>query len=123
MEKELLRRQETRLIGTKIYRRNITDMIQYINSGEDIDNFVKFSYSIYTDLIYKKCFGKTTKQLRIERHIPSNKNIRDFLTVEELEQVQDIEDKVRRKCIKEGWIKLKPTVAYQKVKEFLQLDN
>lgn len=123
MEKELIRRTETRIIGTKIYRKNLTDMIQFINSGEEVDDFIHFSYKIYTDLVYKKVFGLTTKQLRIERKWKPNINIRDFLTVEELAQVQQVEEQIRKECIKQGWVKLKPTEAYQKVKQFLKLDN
>lgn len=123
MEKELLRRQETRLIGTKIYRRNYTDLIQYITNGEDIDSFVKFAYSSFTDLIYKKVFGKTAKQLRIERKVKENQNLRDFLEVDELRQIQFWEEQVRKFCVKNKLIKLHSKEVFNQVKEFLQLDN
>ena len=123
---ELLRWNETREVGIKMYRRPFTDVIQFINSGEPVDDFIKFSYGIYTDLIYKKLFNKTAKEFRIEHNYTSDKNIRNCLNEEELKQVQDLEELVRKECIKNGWVKLKPQVAYQKVKEFLfnkTLDN
>ena len=118
---ELMRWNETRTVGIKMYRRPFTDVIQCINSGEPVDDFIKFSYGYYTDLIYKKLFNKTAKQLRIERDFTSKQNIRNCLTEQELMQVQDLEEEVRKECIKNGWIKLKPNEAYQKVKNFLEI--
>lgn len=91
LEKELLTRIETRAI-TKIKRKELTDTIK--NCIDDEGNFKKFAFSNYTRLIYKKVLGKEIKKIKEERNIPKDKNIRNYLTIEELEKVQEIESKV-----------------------------
>ena len=90
MKNELQARQETRHISTSI-RKSLTDSI---NNNTDEGNFKTYAYSNYSKLIYKKLFGKTVKKLKEERGIPEKANPRDYLTIEELERVQEIESKI-----------------------------
>lgn len=90
MKNELQARQETRHISTSI-RKSLTDSI---NNNTDEGNFKTYAYSNYSKLIYKKLFGKTVKKLKEERGIPEKANLRDYLTIEELERVQEIESKI-----------------------------
>lgn len=49
------------------------------------------AYSTYTNIIYKAVFGKNAAQLRSELGITKKDNLRDFLSEEELKQVQNVE--------------------------------
>ena len=51
-------------------------------------------YSNYTDLAYKAALGKTSRQIREERGLDKKDNVRDYLTVEEVEQVMKVEDAI-----------------------------
>lgn len=91
MKKELQARVETRALS-KNMRKDLTDTIK--NCVTDESNFKRFAYSNYSKLVYKKILGKTVKKTKEERNIPKNKRLRDYLTIEELEKVQDLESKI-----------------------------
>ena len=91
MEKELKARIETRHLGVGI-RKSLTDSIK--NCVTDEGNFKKFAFGNYTKLIYKKVLGKDVKKSKEERGLKEKDNIRDFMSIEELEKVQELESKV-----------------------------
>lgn len=91
MENELKVRKETRVIGVSV-RKSLGDTIK--NKTDEGTNFKKFAYSNYTKLVYKKILGKTVKKLKEERGLKQKDNLRDFLTIEELEKVQELESKI-----------------------------
>lgn len=120
MEQELLRRRETRQIGKTIERKELTNFIQFVNGNEEND-FVKWSYKLYTDIVYKIVFkGQTAKEKRIELNLKDNQNLRDFLSYEELQQVQYWEKYIKNIAIKNNWHKLPSKECYKKVKEFMK---
>ena len=53
-----------------------------------------FAYPNFTKLIYKKVFGKTAKELRVERGCKNNDALRDTFTAEELKAVESLEMRV-----------------------------
>ena len=91
MEKELTARIQTRHIGIEI-RKSLTDTIK--NCVTDEGNFKNWAYSTYSKLVYKKVLGKDVKKAKAERSVKEKENIRDYLTIEELEKVQDLESKI-----------------------------
>lgn len=90
-KKELLVRINTRRL-VKEKRLNLTDSIK--NCVTDESNFKKFAFSNYSKLVYKKVLGKDVKKSKEERGLKEKDNLRDFLTIEELEKVQDLESKI-----------------------------
>ena len=90
-KKELLARTQTRFIG-KRDRINLTDAIKDHVSPEG--NFKKFAYGNYTKLVYKRVLGMDVKKAKEARKVPESGNLRDFLTIEELDKVQDLESKI-----------------------------
>lgn len=89
--KELQARSETRHIG-KAIRHSLTDAInQHMTDGT---NSKKFAYSNYTKLVYKRVLGMDVKKAKEARNVPEGKNLRDFLTMPELEAVQALESKI-----------------------------
>ena len=91
MKNELQARQETRHIGIEA-RNKLTDMIK--NKVDEEGNFKKFAYSNYSKLVYKKVIGKNVKKIKEERNLKKSDNLRNFLTIEELEKVQELESKI-----------------------------
>ena len=91
MKKELTARIQTRHIGI-IARKNLTDTIKKCVTDEG--NFKNWAYSTYSKLVYKKILGKDVKKAKLERNVKDNENIRDYLTIEELEKVQELESKI-----------------------------
>ena len=122
MEKELLHWNETRAIG-KQFRMRYTDDIQILKDLSNDPNWKNFSFSLYSDLIYKKAFnGKTAHQLKVERNL-QGKTLRSYLTIEELEEVNKWEDQVHL-FIWKNKLYTKPIgEAYKEVKKFLGLDK
>ena len=57
-------------------------------------NFKSFAYSNYTRLVYKKILGKDVKKAKEELGLTKNDNLRDYLTIEQLKQAQDLESKI-----------------------------
>ena len=82
---------ETRHIGI-IARRSLTDAIK--NYVTDESKFKSFAYSTYSKLVYKKVLGKTVKKIKEERNLKVEDNLRNFLTIIELEKVQELESKI-----------------------------
>jgi len=115
-KKELLARTETRKIG-KAARLSITDAISSHVSPDG--NFKKFAYGNYTKLVYKRVLGMDVKKAKEARKVPESGNLRDFLTIEELDEVQDIESKIA------GFIEVSDTDGkndkeiYQMVKKWI----
>ena len=91
MKKELLVRINTRHL-VKEKRKELTDTIK--NCVTDESNFKNFAFSNYSILVYKKVLGKDVKKSKEERGLKEKDNLRDFLTIEELEKVQDLESKI-----------------------------
>lgn len=90
-KKELQARSETRHIG-KAIRHSLTDAInQHMTDGT---NSKKFAYGNYTKLVYKRVLGMDVKKAKEERNVPDGKNLRDFLTMTELDSVQALESKI-----------------------------
>lgn len=116
MRSELLARAETRKIG-KAARLSITDAISDHVSPEG--NFKKFAYGNYTKLVYKRVLGMDVKMAKAARKVPEGGNLRDFLTIEELDKVQDLESKIA------GFIEVSDTDGkndkeiYQMVKKWI----
>ena len=61
---------------------------------EDGSNSKKFAYGNYTKLVYKRILGMDVKHAKESRKVPENRNLRDFLTMEELDRVQALESKI-----------------------------
>lgn len=116
MRTELLARVETRGIG-KEARLSITDAINSHVSPEG--NFKKFAYGNYTKLVYKRVLGMDVKHAKEARGVPESGNLRDYLTIEELNRVQDLESKIA------GFIEVSDTEGkndkeiYQMVKKWI----
>ena len=116
LRSELLARVETRAIG-KAARLSITDAIKDHVSPEG--NFKKFAYGNYTKLVYKRVLGMDVKKAKEARKVPEGGNLRDFLTIEELDKVQDLESKIA------GFIEVSDTDGkndkeiYQMVKKWI----
>jgi Rha family phage regulatory protein len=91
MEGELIVRQETRHIGIKI-RHILTDSIN--NHVSDVGRFKFYAYGNYTKMVYKKVLGMDVKKAKKIRGLKETDKIRDFLTISELETVQNIESKI-----------------------------
>ena len=91
MKKELLARTDTRKIG-KIARLSITDAINKHISSDG--NFKKYAYGNYSKLVYKRVLGIDVKHAKEQRGVPDGGNLRNFLTIEELDKVQDLESKI-----------------------------
>lgn len=116
MRSELLARSETRKIG-KAARLSITDAISGHVSPEG--NFKKFAYGNYTKLVYKRVLGTDVKKAKEARRVPDGGNLRDYLTADELDKVQELESKIA------GFIEVSDTAGkddkqiYQMVKAWI----
>ncbi|MGG4344901.1 BRO family protein [Paenibacillus lautus] len=73
-------------------RHTLTDSIR--DNVEDSPN-KKFVYKHFTDLVYKVTLGFSAKELRMQRGLGKEDELRDYLTVEELKLVQKKEEQVR----------------------------
>lgn len=72
----------------------------------------KFAYPNYTKLIYKTMFGKTMKELQTQYGVKVKESIRDYVTADELKQIEDMEMLVSS-LISCGW-------GYDQIKSFVQ---
>lgn len=91
MKNELQARVETRHIG--IYNRKLlTDAIR--DKVDEGTTFKSFAYSNYSKLVYKKVLGETVKSFKERNHIPEKDNVRNHMTVDQLDKVQEIESKI-----------------------------
>ena len=91
MESELQARIQTRHIGIAA-RKDLGSVIKTCVTDEG--NFKSFAYSNYTRLVYKKILGKDVKKAKEELGLTKNDNLRDYLTIEQLKQAQDLESKI-----------------------------
>lgn len=88
MEKELASWRKTRGLAVSI-RKSLTDAIK-----DNLDTTKPFVYSNYTKLAVKKTFGKSIDEIREERGISKDKNLRDFLNSEETERLNKMESEI-----------------------------
>ena len=66
MKKYLIGRADTRNVG-KLVHRQMTDTVQIMNElHPEVTDFVNHSYLLYSNLVYKKLYGKTASQLKEE---------------------------------------------------------
>lgn len=75
----------------------------------------KFMYPNYTKLIYKTLFGKTMNELREQYNVKGKESIRDYLTSEQLKEVESAEMLVSS-LINCGW-------GYDQIKQFIQQNH
>lgn len=94
MEKELKRlyaeRQKWEIERAKgvVIRHVLTDTIKM--KVADSPN-KKFMYPNYTKMIYKFIFGKTIDELREQYGVKGKESLRDYITTEELREVESLE--------------------------------
>ena len=72
----------------------------------------RFAYPNYTKLIYKTLFGKTMKELQEEYGVKPKESLRDYLTADQLKDVENMEMLVSS-LINCGW-------GYDEIKTFIQ---
>ncbi len=118
MESELKRiyeeRQQWQIERNKgiIVRHILTDTIKM--KVPDSPN-KRFAYPNYTKLIYKTLFGKTVKELQEQYGVKGKESIRDYVTADELAQIEAMEMLVSS-LINCGW-------GYDQIKSFIQENN
>lgn len=118
MEKELRRiyteRQQWQIERDKgvVIRHILTDTIK-LKVAESPNK--RFAYPNYTKLIYKTLFGKSMSELKEQYGVKGKETIRDYLTSEELRQVESMEMLVSS-LINCGW-------GYEQIKEFIQKET
>lgn len=118
MEKELRRiyteRQQWQIERDKgvVIRHILTDTIK-LKVAESPNK--RFAYPNYTKLIYKTLFGKSMSELKEQYGVKGKETIRDYLTSEELRQVESMEMLVSS-LINCGW-------GYDQIKEFVQKET
>lgn len=118
MEKELKRiyseRQQWEIERAKgvLVRHILTDTIKMKVADSP---HKKFMYPNYTKLIYKTLFGKSLKDLQKEYAVKPKETIRDYLTSEQLKDVESAEMLVSS-LINCGW-------GYEQIKEFIQQNS
>ena len=116
MKHELSARKETRHIS-KVFRNSLTASIR--NNIDNDGRFKQYAYSNYTKLVYKKVLGMTVKKFKKKHNIPIDDNIRDYLDVETLSYVQELESKIAT-IIEFSKNKDKKEV-YQEVKNYIDI--
>lgn len=89
MRQELQRCNAAKL-ERKPIRRTLTDAIKAMPDSPH----KKWKYAQYTNLVYLAAFGKTAKEIRMERGAKKTDTASDFLTAGELEQVNAYENRV-----------------------------
>ena len=103
MREELLRRSTNR-IALKPIRREMTDIIQTVDSSE-------WAYKKYTDLAYKAVTGKIACKLREERGAPKKAAAIEYMTADEIHAVTEMTYKIG--------VLLEMGMDYQQVKALL----
>lgn len=93
-------------------RQSLTKAIQQSTENERMHGH---AYSTYTNCIYKVLFGMDAAHLRKELGVGKKENIRDYLTEEQLKEVQSMECLVSG-LVDCGW-------DYDKVKSFIEQNN
>lgn len=115
MEKELKRlykeRQQWEIERAKgiLVRHILTDTIKM--KVADSPN-KRFAYPNYTKMIYKTIFGKSLKELQAQYKVKEKESIRDYVTAEELKQIESMEMLVSS-LINCEW-------GYEQIKDFVQ---
>ena len=115
MERELKRlfeeRKRTEIERAKgiIIRHVLTDTIKM--KIADSPN-KKFAYPNYTKLIYRTIFGKSLKELQADFGVKPKETIRDYMTAEQLKEVESMEMLVSS-LINLG-------MSYDEIKSFIQ---
>lgn len=115
MEQELRRiyteRQQWQIERDKgvIIRHILTDTIKMKIADSP---HKRFAYPNYTKLIYKTLFGKTMKELQEEYGVKPKESLRDYLTADQLKDVENMEMLVSS-LINCGW-------GYDEIKTFIQ---
>lgn len=115
MEKELkrlyLERQQWEIERAKgiVIRHILTDTIKMKVADSP---HKRFMYPNYTKLIYKTIFGRTFKELQEEYGIKAKESLRDYLTSEQLKDVESMEMLVSS-LINCGW-------GYEQIKQFVE---
>ncbi len=104
-EKQKTAIERAKGIGIRIA---LTDVIKA--SGEN-ERMHGHAFSLYTDLIYRALFGKTSKQLREFFNISKKQNLRDYLNASEIAAVAKYED-LAKSLMNAGW-------GYSEIKKFL----
>jgi hypothetical protein len=97
----------------KVVRRTWTDAVKdWITAHEDelTDNDKKFVWVHISDGLNKGLFGRTSKQLKQDWKLKPNQQIRDYMSVQELKYVEDIEDLAMR-ILDKHRLTIKPTIA------------
>ncbi|MFR7821056.1 MAG: Rha family transcriptional regulator [Candidatus Pseudoruminococcus sp.] len=118
MEKELKRiyaeRQQWEIERAKgvLVRHILTDTIKLKVADSP---HKRFMYPNYTKMIYKALFGKTLKELQEEVGVKPKESIRDYLTSEQLKDVESMEMLVSS-LINCGW-------GYEQIKEFIHQNS
>ncbi|WP_294402925.1 Rha family transcriptional regulator [uncultured Clostridium sp.] len=122
MKKYLIGRADTRNVG-KLVHRKMTDTVQIMNElHPEVTDFINHSYSLYSNLVYKKLYGKTASQLKEEYDLKKTRlNYRDVCSLEELQKIERLEDQIQIYIYKNKLYKLPPNEAYQEVKKFLEI--
>ncbi len=72
-------------------RLSLTDIISKSTENKRLHGR---GYSIFTNLVYRNVLGMDAKKIKKERNLRKNDNIRDFLSSEELEKIEAIEQYV-----------------------------
>lgn len=111
MEKSLIGKMKEREKGIAV-RQALTHALQVSLENERMHGH---AYSTYTNIVYKAVFGMNASQLRNELGITKNDNIRDFLSEEELKQVQNVEMYISA-LVGFGW-------GYEEIKEAVLSEN
>jgi Rha family phage regulatory protein len=75
----------------------------------------RFAYPNYTKLIYKTIFGKSLKELQENYKVKGNESIREYVTADELKQIEAMEMLVSS-LISCGW-------GYDQIKDFIQVNS
>ena len=91
-----------------LVRHILTDTIKNVLPESPHKNF---AYPNYTNLFYKILFGKTAKELKAEFKIQKTESVREFLTKDELAEVENLE-RLTAGLINLGW-------GYEQIKNFL----
>ncbi len=88
----------------------LTDVIKASGENERLHGH---AYSLYTDLIYRALFGKTSKQLREFFNISKKQNLRDYLNASESAAVAKYED-LAKSLMNAGW-------GYSEIKKYISV--
>ena len=101
-----IKKIESSINTLKQENKNNYHFLQYIQGHIDIDD------SVYAKMIYKTIFGKSFNELKQEYNIKGKESLRDYLTSEQLKEIEHMEMLVSS-LIGLG-------MGYQEIKEFIK---